>query len=89
MALEDKKQEERYDVAIIGAGVVGAMLARELMRYKLKVLLLESDSDVAMGQTKANSAIVHGGYAESNATLKGRLCYQGRKAFPYLHWYRI
>ncbi len=84
MALEDKKQEERYDVAIIGAGVVGAMLARELMRYKLKVLLLESDSDVAMGQTKANSAIVHGGYAESNATLKGRLCYQGRKAFPKL-----
>lgn len=73
-----------YDVAIIGAGIVGLSLARELMRYQLRVLLLEQGSDVATGATKANSAIVHGGYAESADTLKGRLCYQGRKRFAEL-----
>lgn len=81
---EEKTDQTLYDVCIIGAGIIGTMLARELMRYRLKVLLLEQDTDVAMGATKGNSAIVHGGYAESNQTLKGRLCYQGRKKFPKL-----
>ena len=76
--------EDSYDVAIIGAGIIGTILARSLMRYRLKVLLLEKDTDVAMGATKGNSAIVHGGYAESSSTLKGRLCYQGRKQYPQL-----
>ena len=51
-----------YDIAIIGAGAVGAMTARELMRYKLSVCILEKENDVAMGATKANSAIVHAGF---------------------------
>ncbi|HBV44281.1 MAG TPA: hypothetical protein DEF14_07815, partial [Ruminococcaceae bacterium] len=46
------------DVAIIGAGVSGAMVARELSRYNIKVALVEKCSDMAMGTTKANSAIV-------------------------------
>lgn len=73
-----------YDVAIIGAGIVGTTIARELTKFKLNILILEKGSDVAMGATKANSAIVHGGYAEPNTTLKGRLCYEGRKAFAQL-----
>ncbi len=73
-----------FDVTIIGAGIVGANLARELSKYRLNVLLLEKESDVAMGATKSNSAIVHGGYAESHTTLKGRLCYPGRKKFQVL-----
>lgn len=51
-----------YDVAVIGAGVVGSLTARALCRYQLKVLLLEKASDVAMGTSKANSAIVHAGF---------------------------
>lgn len=74
-----------YDVIIIGAGIVGTSIARELSKYNVKILLLEKDNDVSMGATKANSAIVHGGYAEDNSTLKGRLCYQGRKQFKKLN----
>lgn len=73
-----------YDVVIVGAGVVGALVARELARYDLKVLLLEAEADAAMGATKANSAVVHGGFAEGPETLKGRLCLAGRRAFPRL-----
>lgn len=53
---------ETYDVAIIGAGVVGSLVARELSRYQLQVCLLEKGEDVAVGATRANSAIVHGGF---------------------------
>ena len=48
-----------YDVTIVGCGVVGASLAYKLSQYKLRVLVLERENDVAMGTTKANSAIVH------------------------------
>lgn len=77
-------EETRRDICIIGAGIVGTTIARRLSRYRLKITLLEKADDVAMGATKANSAIVHGGYAESNSKLKGRLCYQGRKQFAQL-----
>lgn len=73
-----------YDVIIIGAGIVGTSLARELTKYRTKVLVLEKEADVSMGSTKANSAIVHGGYAEKHSTLKGKLCYQGRTQFRKL-----
>ena len=63
----------RYDVAIIGAGVVGAMAARELSRYDLKVCLLEKENDVAMGASRANSGIIHGGYDPVPGTLKARM----------------
>ena len=73
-----------YDVVIIGAGIVGLSIARRLSRYDLRILILEKEPDVAMGATKANSAIVHGGYAESSEKLKGRLCYKGRVQFAKL-----
>ncbi|MCK9524502.1 MAG: FAD-dependent oxidoreductase, partial [Limnochordia bacterium] len=76
--------EGSYDVVIIGAGIVGTTIARELARYRLKILILEKGIDVAMGATKANSAIVHGGYAEPSTTLKGQLCLKGRQAFAKL-----
>ena len=50
-----------YDVAVIGAGVIGASIARELSRYDLDLVILEKDNDVSTGTTKANSAIVHAG----------------------------
>ncbi|WP_312710887.1 NAD(P)/FAD-dependent oxidoreductase [Proteiniclasticum ruminis] len=73
-----------YDVIIIGAGIVGTTIARELSKSKAKVLILEKGIDVSMGATKANSAIVHGGFAEKYEALKGRLCYKGRVQFKRL-----
>ncbi len=62
-----------YDVAIVGAGVIGSMIARELARYQLKVCVLEKENDVACGASKANSGIVHGGYDPEPGTLKAKL----------------
>lgn len=74
-----------YDLIIIGAGVSGASIARRLSRYKLNILVLEKEIDVSMGASKANSAIVHGGYAESHDELRGRICYPGRVQFKKLN----
>lgn len=74
-----------YDVAVIGAGIVGTAVARRLSRYDLKIVMIERSNDVAMGATKANSAIVHGGYAEDPASLRGKLCYLGRLQFRRLN----
>ena len=73
-----------YDVAIVGAGVVGGLIARELSRYNLNVALLEKCNDVAMGTTKANSAIVHGGFDAHNGTLKAELNVKGTAMMPEL-----
>ena len=51
-----------YDVAVIGAGIVGAACAYELSKYNLRVAVLEKKNDVCCGTTKANSAIIHAGY---------------------------
>ncbi len=67
----------RYDVAIIGAGVIGGMAARELSRFSLSVCLLEKENDVAMGATRANSGIIHGGYDPEPGTLKAEMNTQG------------
>ena len=66
-----------FDVAVIGAGVVGGAVARELSKYDLKVVILEKCSDVAMGATRANSAIVHAGYDAKEGTLKALLNVRG------------
>ena len=66
-----------YDVAIIGGGVVGGMLARTLSSFKLKLCILEKENDVAMGASKANSAIVHAGFDAEPGTLKAKLNVKG------------
>lgn len=68
-----------YDITIIGAGIIGTFIARELSKYKLKVLLLDKENDVANGTTKANSAIVHAGYDAIPNTLKARFNVEGNK----------
>lgn len=62
-----------YDVVVVGAGVVGGMIARELSKYQLSVCVLEKENDVAMGASKANSGIVHGGFDPEPDTLKAKL----------------
>ena len=71
-----------YDVAIIGAGVSGAFIARELSRYKLKIALLEKCNDLAMGTSKANSGIVHSGFDAIPGTLKAKLNVKGTALMP-------
>lgn len=73
-----------YDVAIIGAGVVGALTARQLSKYNLKTVLLEGANDVAMGASKANSGIVHGGFDAKPGTLKAKLNVKGCAAMAGL-----
>ena len=68
-----------YDVVIIGAGVVGAMIARTLSSYELKVCIVDKENDVAMGATKANSAIVHAGFDAKEGSLKAKLNVEGSK----------
>jgi glycerol-3-phosphate dehydrogenase len=62
-----------YDVIIIGGGIVGAMTARFLSRYRLDILLIEKEADIGMGATSANSAIVHAGYDPLPGTLKAAM----------------
>ena len=66
-----------YDVAVIGAGVTGGLTAAALARYRLGVCIVEAGADVALGATKANSAIVHGGYDPVPETLKAKLNVKG------------
>lgn len=66
-----------FDAVIIGAGVVGAMTARELVKRGLSVCIVEKENDVAMGATKANSAIVHAGFDAKVGTLKAKLNVRG------------
>ena len=66
-----------YDITIIGAGVVGGMIARALSAYDLKLCIVEKENDVAMGATKANSAIVHAGFDAKAGSLKARFNVRG------------
>ena len=68
-----------YDIVIIGAGVIGAACAYTLSRYKLKILVLEKENDVAMGATRANSAIIHAGFDPEPGTLMARLNVKGSR----------
>ena len=73
-----------YDVAIIGAGVIGSAVARELSRYKVKVCVIEREEDVCCGTSKANSAIVHAGFDALPGTLKAKLNVEGNKMMEQL-----
>lgn len=73
-----------YDVAVVGAGVIGSLTARELSRYNIKVALVEKCNDMAMGTSKANSAIVHAGFDAKPGTLKAKLNVEGTALMPSL-----
>lgn len=75
----------QYDVAIIGAGVVGAAIARRLAAYKLDVILLEKECDVSFGVSKANSGIIHGGFHHASTALKAKLEIRGNRMFDQLY----
>lgn len=68
-----------YDIAVIGGGVVGCAIARELSKYKADICVLERDEDVCGGTSKANSGIVHAGFDAVPGTLKAKLNVRGNE----------
>ncbi len=72
------------DITVIGAGVVGCAIARELSRYDLDIAVIDKNEDVAEGISKANSGIIHGGYNEKKGTLKAKLNLEGNEMMDEL-----
>ena len=73
-----------HDVVIVGGGVVGCAIARELTRFDVRVVLLEKETEVGFGVSKANSGIIHGGHHAPPSTLKGRLEWAGNQMWDAL-----
>ncbi|MBR6085756.1 MAG: NAD(P)/FAD-dependent oxidoreductase [Spirochaetales bacterium] len=70
-----------HDVIVIGAGAVGCAIARELSRYRLSVLVLEKECDVAFGTSGRMSGVVHAGFNNKVGSLMARLCVEGNRLF--------
>ncbi len=73
-----------YDAIIIGAGVTGGLTAMTLARYNMDICIIERENDIAMGSTKANSAIVHAGFDAKCGSLKAILNVKGSKMMPQI-----
>lgn len=76
--------QEKFDICIIGGGILGCMAARELSRYELGVVLLEKNEDVCCGITKANSAVIYAGYDHKPGTHKSSMCVRGNERMQQL-----
>ena len=76
--------KQPYDVLIIGGGVVGSAIAREMSRYRLKIGVLEKNLDVCYETSGRNSGVVHGGFAYDRGSLKARLCVEGNQMMDQL-----
>ncbi len=74
-------QSEIYDVAIVGGGVIGATVARELSKYQLDVVVLEKGYDLGEGATKANSGVLGAGFHPRGGSLKGISCVKGNAMY--------
>ena len=70
-----------YDVAVIGAGVVGSAVARELTRYNLKTLVLEKELDVATGNSSRNTGMLHAGFTYRPGSLRAECAVEGNQEF--------
>ncbi len=75
---------KKYDVIIVGGGIVGSMTARFLSRYQLDILLIEKSADVGTGASSANSAIVHAGYDPLPGSLKAKMNVAGNAMWDTL-----
>lgn len=68
-----------YDLVIIGGGVTGACIAREISKYQINACLIEKDDDVAMGTSKANTGVIHTGQEATTGSLMAKLCLEGNR----------
>ena len=76
-----KATNNYYDMVIIGGGVVGCAIARELSKYKVSVAVLEKEDDVGWGISCRNSGVVHAGFNNKPGTLMAQFCVEGNKSF--------
>ncbi len=74
-----------YDVVIVGAGIVGSTIARELSRYSLRIAVLDRASDLPYGASRANSSMIHGGFDDTPGTVKSKFCSAGNRLYHELH----
>lgn len=79
-----KRKTINADIGIIGAGVVGTAIARELSKYDIKIILIEKEIEVGFGSSKAATSIIHPGIAIANAPLKSETLLKGNLLFPEL-----
>lgn len=79
-----RKEDNHFDVLIIGGGVVGCAIARELSQYKVKTAVLEKEDDVGWGISCRNSGVVHAGFNNKPGTLMAQFCVEGNKSFAEL-----
>lgn len=78
------KLHTKSDILIIGAGIVGCAIARELAKFNVTTVLLEKESDVCSGVSKGNSGVLHTGLYYPKGSLKAKFCVKGRLMFPDL-----
>ena len=76
-----RNTDNHFDVIIIGAGVVGCSIARELSRFKVRVAVLEKESDVGWGSSCRNSGVIHAGFNNQPGTLMAKYCLEGNQLF--------
>jgi len=79
-----RNTDNHFDVIIIGAGVVGCSIARELSRFKVRVAVLEKESDVGWGSSCRNSGVIHAGFNNQPGTLMAKYCVEGNQSFHSL-----
>ncbi|MCC3145619.1 FAD-dependent oxidoreductase [Halanaerobium sp. Z-7514] len=77
----NEKLIKKTDVLIVGAGVTGSAIARELSRYELDIVVIDKNSDLAEGTTKANNGMIHSGYAATPGSLKAELNVKGNAKY--------
>lgn len=75
-----------YDVIVIGAGIIGSSVARELSRYKLKIAVIDKASELPSGASRANSSMVHGGFDDKPGSMKAKFCVPGNKLWHKLKY---
>ena len=73
-----------YDIVIIGSGITGASIARELSKYKLKIAVIDKASELPSGASRANSSMIHGGFDDEPGTVKAKFCVPGNKLWHKL-----
>ena len=74
----------KYDITIIGAGIIGSSIAYRLSKYNCSILVIDKENDIANQVSMANSAIVHAGHDPEEGTLKGELNVKGSRMYPEL-----
>jgi glycerol-3-phosphate dehydrogenase len=79
-----KTKDNHFDVVIIGGGVVGCAIARELSKYKINIAVSEKEDDVSWGISCRNSGVVHAGFNNKPGSLMAQFCVEGNKSFAEL-----